>query len=219
MRGIALALMLGVLGASSALAGTIRGMVHVPDAPPDEHSFNPYAGHASSMSGHAMTARGLATDAVLWLEAVPADADSAAPMPPRPKLAQKDQAFLPRVVVVPVGGTVDFPNLDPIYHNVFSVSPIKRFDLGKYPRGESRSVRFPKPGLVNVYCDIHSDMAGFILVAPNRIFAQPRADGTWELPPVPPGRYTLDWWHPDFRGGHRDVELSASNDTVVDVSF
>src|SRR5262249_1517961 len=78
--------------------------------------------------------------------------------PPRgaehPKLAQKNQAFEPRVVVIPVGGTVDFPNLDPIYHNVFSVSPTRRFDLGKYPRGQSRSITFTRPRQRNVFSDI-----------------------------------------------------------------
>ena len=218
MRGIAPGLLLVLLAAPGG-AATIHGTVRVPAGEMEEHSFQPYAGRASSMSGHAMPARGLASDGVLWLDAVPADADSALPMPPRPRLAQKDQAFVPRVVVVPVGGTVDFPNMDPIYHNVFSVSPVRRFDLGKYPRGESRSVRFPRSGLVNVYCDIHSDMAGFILVVPNRAFAQPRPDGTWELPPVPPGHYTLEWWHPDFHGGKREIDVPATGDVSIEVSF
>ena len=96
---------------------------------------------------------------------------------------------------------------------------MRRFDLGKYPQGESRTVRFPKAGLVNVYCDIHSDMAAFILVVPNRAFARPRPDGTWQLPDLPPGRYALCWWHPDFRPGRREVELGGHDDVVVDVEF
>ena len=126
---------------------------------------------------------------------------------------------MPRVVSVATGSAVDFPNQDPIYHNVFSVSTTRRFDLGKYPKGQSRSVTFPKAGVVNVYCDIHSDMAAFILVLPNRAFARPRADGSWQLPDVPPGRYTLCWWHPDFPAGRRELEVGSSGDAVVDVSF
>jgi plastocyanin len=212
--------LLAISCAVSCADAAVRGMVHVPALEHDEPSFHPYAGHASSMPEHMRTARGAVTDAVLYLEGVPAALDSTLPMPgPRPQLAQKDQAFAPRVVAVPVGGTVDFPNLDPIYHNVFSVSPVRRFDLGKYPRGESRSVRFPRAGLVNVYCDIHSDMAGFILVVPNRVFARPRADGSWQLPDVPAGHYALCWWHPDFRAGRREIDVPADGDLVVDVGF
>ena len=206
--------------APAALAARLHGTVRVPGGSHDDPAFHPYAGHASSMAGHAMAERGALVDAVVYLESVPAAVDSALPAPAgHPKLAQKDQSFVPRVVVVPVGWTVDFPNMDPIYHNVFSVSPIKRFDLGKYPRGESRSVKFPRAGLVNVYCDIHSDMAAFILVVPNRAFVRPRADGTWQLPDVPPGHYVLCWWHPDFAGGRRELELDDRTDTPVDVSF
>jgi plastocyanin len=209
-----------ILFASAAPAARLHGTVRVPGGSHDDPAFHPYAGHASSMAGHVMSVRGAVVDAVIYLESVPASVDSSVPVPAtHPKLAQKDQSFVPRVVVVPVGGIVDFPNMDPIYHNVFSVSPVKRFDLGKYPRGESRSVRFPKAGLVNVYCDIHSDMAAFILVVPNRAFARPHADGAWELPDVPPGHYVLCWWHPDLSGGRREIEVGDREPAAVDVSF
>jgi plastocyanin len=208
-----------LLVAAPAFAARLHGTVRLPGAVHDDPSFHAYAGQASSMAEHMRTERGALTDAVLYVESVSASVDSGLPLAAiHPRLAQKDQSFQPRVVVVPVGGTVDFPNLDAIYHNVFSVSPIKRFDLGKYPRGESKSVRFPKAGLVNVYCDIHSDMAGFVLVTPNRAFARARADGTWQLPDLPPGHYVLCWWHPDFPAGKREVDLGAS-DTNVDVEF
>ncbi|HXJ71107.1 MAG TPA: carboxypeptidase regulatory-like domain-containing protein, partial [Verrucomicrobiae bacterium] len=127
--------------------------------------------------------------------------------------------FDPRVVVVPVGGTVDFPNLDPIYHNVFSVSPPRRFDLGKYPRGQSRSITFRKSGQVNVFCDIHSDMAGFILVVPDRHWTRPAADGSYSLPDLPAGRCRLRAWHPDFPARVFEVEVPASGDVTLDVSL
>ena len=82
-----------------------------------------------------------------------------------------------------------FENRDRIYHSVFSVSTTRRFDLGKYPKGHSRSVTFPKAGVVNVYCDIHSDMAAFVLVTPNHAYAQPAADGGYALPNLPAGKY------------------------------
>ena len=138
---------------------------------------------------------------------------------PTPRLAQQDQSFEPRVVVVVAGGTVDFPNFDPIYHNVFSVSPVKRFDLGKYPRGQSRSVRFPAPGVVSVFCDIHADMSAFIVVVPNAAWVRPGADGQFALSGLPAGQYEFHWWHPDFVSGVADVTVPANGDTPFDVSF
>lgn len=205
LAGIAHACMPAAAG-SAVLSGTLA----VPPAPAHAQHLNAYPGQAGSMASHRMSPRGAVGDAVLWLEGVPAGADSAVALPPRPKLAQVDQCFMPRVVTVPVGGTVDFPNMDPIYHNVFSVSATRRFDLGKYPKGHSKSVMFPKAGVVNVYCDIHSDMAAFVIVTPNRAAAQPRADGAWTLPDVPPGRYVLHVWHPDFGTFEREVDLGTS---------
>lgn len=191
-----------------ARAAVLRGTLAVPPAPQQVKHMNAYPGQASSMASHKMAPRGAVSDAVLWFERISASADSAIAPPSRPKLAQKDQCFMPRVVSVSAGGTVDFPNQDPIYHNVFSVSTVRRFDLGKYPKGHSRSVTFQKAGVVNVYCDIHSDMAAFILVAPNRAYTQPGPDGAFALPGVPAGRYTLHVWHPDFGAFEREVELA-----------
>ena len=194
--------------ATASDAAVLRGTLGVPAASQRAATRNAYPGHADAMASHSMAPRGAVIDAVLWLERVGAAAESslAANAKPRPKLAQKDQCFMPRVVSIAAGGTVDFPNQDPIYHNVFSVSTTRRFDLGKYPKGHSRSITFPKAGLVNVYCDIHSDMAAFVVVTPNRAYTQPAADGSWELPDVPAGRYTLHVWHPDFGAFEREVE-------------
>lgn len=216
-RAVVLAL---ALSAAPAHAGVVRGSVRVPGGTAVAPSFNAYPGRASALPGSHGTPRGAVTDAVLSIERIPAAVESTlATDASRPRLAQQDQAFVPRVIPVAVGGSVDFPNLDPIYHNVFSVSPTQRFDLGKYPRGQSKRVRFPKVGLVNVFCDIHSDMAAFILVLPNHAFTQPAADGRFVLPDLPPGRYLLKWWHPDFTAGSRDVEVPASGDVEVEVRF
>ena len=204
--------------AAPAHAGALRGHVSVPPAPAEETLFRPYAGRASSMPMPDRPPRGLVTDTVIYVDS--AAAEPASPPPAvHPKLAQKNQAFDPRVVVIPAGGTVDFPNLDPIYHNVFSVSPPRRFDLGKYPRGQSRSIKFPRPGQVNVFCDIHSDMAGFILVVPGPHWARPAADGTYELKDLPPGRCRLRAWHPDFPARVFEVDVPASGDVTLDVSL
>jgi len=211
-----LALMLVM--AAPTRAATLRGHVTVPPAPAADATFKPYAGRASSLPVPDRPPRGLVTDAVIYVESPAGDAAHAAATP-HPKLAQKGQAFEPRVVVVAAGGTVDFPNLDPIYHNVFSVSPPRRFDLGKYPRGQSRSITFPKTGQVNVFCDIHSNMAAFILVVPNTHWVRPGADGSYELAGLAPGHYKLRAWHPDFAAQDLEVDVPAAGDVALDVSF
>lgn len=216
MRPI-LAIVLVACAVAPAAAGSIRGSVKVPPAPPSDATFRPYAGRASSLPAPARPVRGLPGDAVVYVDALPGGARPHAAAAPR--LAQRGQSFEPRVVVVAAGGEVEFPNFDPIYHNVFSVSPSKRFDLGKYPRGQSRTVRFPKAGLVNVFCDIHSDMAAFILVTPTAAWARAGADGGFELRDLPAGRYHVRWWHPDFAAGEGDIVVPAEGAAILDVVF
>jgi plastocyanin len=167
-----------------------------------------------------MDPRGAPTDAVVYVESLPADADAAIPRAGAlPQLAQKGQRFVPRVLPVAVGTTVDFPNMDPIFHNVFSLSPVKRFDLGRYPRGHSKRVTFGTPGLVNVFCDIHSSMAAYVLVLPHHAFAQPDSDGAFTLPDLPSGHYVLHVWHPDAPAATRSVDLPASGDVSLEVTL
>jgi len=207
---------------SPATAGVIHGRLRVPvSAPPSAGSKNAYPGSAGSMAGMHDVERGLASDAVLYVDHVPAAAESAlaAAAGPAPRLAQKDQMFVPRVIVVAANSNVEFPNQDPIYHNVFSLSPTRRFDLGKYPRGNSRTVNFPKPGLVNVYCDIHSNMEAFILVLPHHGFTRPRASGEFRLPDLPAGTYVLHAWHPDLGEQTVTVEVPEVGLVAADPSY
>jgi plastocyanin len=223
VRPLFLPLLTLLLVAASSEAATIRGTVRVPESGSSTvTSSNPYPGRALSMRASPVR-RGAVTDAVVSIVG-PAPgswrglAGDASANPLRGgRLAQKSQGFAPRVLPVVVGGRVDFPNLDPIYHNVFSVSPPKRFDLGKYGQGKSKSLVFDKPGLVNVYCDIHSNMEAFIVVLPNAWFAQPDTDGRFTLPPLPAGTYQVRVWHPDL--GDRTVEVTVSNDETRDVEL
>lgn len=215
------ALMLAALAPTSpALAGSITGTIHVRAVPPVAARPSAYPGRADAMPGMHASPRGLVSDAVVYLDHVPADVESALAVPhPHPKLAQKDQAFAPRVLPIAVGTAVDFPNLDPIYHNVFSLSPIKRFDLGKYPRGQFKTVVFNRTGLVNVFCDIHSDMEAFVLVLPHHAFTQPAADGSFTLPDVAPGHYTVHVWHPDLPEQTLSVDVPASGAVTVEIAL
>ena len=110
-------------------------------------------------------------------------------------MATDGRQFRPRVLVVPAGTTVQFQNLDPFNHNVFSLSEPNAFDLGLYGRGETRTRRFARTGLVRVYCNVHPRMSAFILVRDNPWYAQPGPDGAYTIPDVPPGRYLLHVWH------------------------
>jgi plastocyanin len=207
---------------AAAGSGVIHGVLHVPPVVlAVEAPANRYPGRAASLPHVTPTVHGAATDAVVSIQRIPAAADSALAgrRDDVPRLAQKDQSFVPRVLAIPVGASVDFPNLDPIFHNVFSVSPVKRFDLGKYPRGQSRRVTFGKIGLVQVYCDIHANMAAFILVLPNPAFARPDEQGAFALPDLPPGTYTLKVWHPDLPELSRTVEVPAQGDVALDLSY
>jgi plastocyanin len=115
--------------------------------------------------------------------------------PTHVSIVQRGEAFLPRVVAVTVGSEVDFPNEDPIYHNVFSLSRAKNFNLGRYPRGATRSVRFDRAGVVKVFCEIHSHMSATVMVFDHPWFAVPDEQGRFELPAVPSGERQITAWH------------------------
>jgi len=110
-------------------------------------------------------------------------------------MEQKDRRFVPELLVVPVGSTVSFPNLDPIFHNVFSLSKPKSFDLGNYPRNQTRVVTFLKPGVEFVNCHLHSNMSAAIVVTPNKWCVIADRNGQFNLPDVPAGTYTVVAWH------------------------
>ena len=218
---IRLALLAASLGASSTHAGTVRGTLRVPPGSPTVSPVvQAYAGQVASLPDPTPIVHGLVTDAVLWIEGLPAAAESAKAEPKvRPQMAQKGQNFVPRVVAVTAGHSVDFPNFDPIFHNAFSVSPVKRFDLGKYPRGQSRKVVFNKLGVVQVFCDIHANMAGFIRVVPSRALVMPDGFGEFAIDGVPPGTYTLKIWHPDFPQMERKIEVPESGDLELQLDL
>lgn len=136
--------------------------------------------------------------AVAWLPGSASPAGHAGG-PARPKIASKGKRFEPRIEAVPVGTAVEFPNLDKIYHNVFSLSEGAKFDLGLYRNGASKTWKFERPGLVRVYCNIHPQMAAYLLVIDGRNYGQAGADGVVTLSGVPPGRHAVKVW--EEKGG------------------
>ena len=135
------------------------------------------------------------------------------------ELRQEHETFLPHVLAITRGSTVDFPNDDPIFHNVFSLSSAASFDLRRYPKGQSRSQTFPKAGIVKVYCNIHSHMSATILVMDNPYFTIPALDGTFELANVPPGQYTLVGWHERVGERRATVRVERGKMATVDLAL
>jgi plastocyanin len=153
---------------------------------------------------------------VLYLESVP---EVGARAIPAPVMRQKSERFLPHVLPVLAGSTVQFPNDDPIYHNVFSLSRARTFDLGRYARGASKSVLFPAPSVIQVFCHIHADMNGYILVLQNPYFVQPDSQGRFVIDGIPPGTYRLVAWHERIRPNGRSVQVTAGTATQLSVSI
>jgi plastocyanin len=130
---------------------------------------------------------------VVWLEPVNAQALPASPT--HAKIVQKDKTFTPHVLAVRTGTAVDFPNFDPIFHNAFSNYDGQLFDVGLYPPGTSRTVRFSRPGVVRVFCNIHASMSAVIVVVNTAYFDTTRKDGAFEIPAVAPGDYQVHIFH------------------------
>jgi len=146
---------------------------------------------AGDVAGRAIFAgKRPANEAVVYLEG----GRKAAPMA-KVVVDQRNKTFLPHVSVVTVGTTVVFPNHDTVFHNVFAYYNAKKFDLGMYPRGASKSVTFDKTGLVALLCNVHSEMSAYIMVVDTPYFAVTDRDGRFRLSNVPSGTYTLHVWH------------------------
>lgn len=124
------------------------------------------------------------------------------------QVATRKKEFTPRMLAVPLGSTVVFPNEDPILHNVFSVSGANKFDLGLYRKGPGKSWTFKSPGAVRVFCNVHHSMVSYIYVSDSPYFASPDAAGKFTLADVPDGAGTLEVWHEQTEGATRDVAAS-----------
>ena len=139
--------------------------------------------------------------------------------PGRAVMDQRNETFVPHVLAITIGTTVDFPNSDRIYHNVFSLSKTRPFDLGRYAVGRSKSIRFDRPGIVRVFCDIHSHMSAFILVFSHPFFDVTDASGHYRIDNVPPGTYTLVAWNEGVTSESRQVIVSDAGVTESDFSL
>ena len=205
-------LILLCLGPSGATAGLIRGTIRL---------ATPRVQATPAMSGRPGTPRSQRNpvmDAVIYLESIPEKLEKK--LARNSALAHVGQAygcFVPSPLPIAAGTTVEFENQDRVYHNVFSVSPAKRFDIGKYAPRASHQVRFDRPGVIKLFCDIDPGEIGYIYVTPNHAYAQPDSSGAFELPKLPPGTYRLRVWHPGYKHITRDIEMPRRGDVSLDL--
>src|SRR5437588_7152148 len=138
-----------------------------------------------------------ASNVAMWLTPLNLSAGVAdeSPRRPRPRLVQRNKHFEPHIIVVPVGSSVEFPNRDPFFHNVFSLFEGKRFDLGLYEAGSSRDVHFDKPGVSYIFCNIHPEMSAVVIAVETPYYATSDARGEIAIRNVPAVRYTLRVWY------------------------
>lgn len=136
-----------------------------------------------------------------------------------PTIDQKDMTFRPHVLPVLVGEPVDFPNSDPLFHNVYSNDEVKRFDLGMYPKGQSKQIVFDKPGIVELRCKVHSEMQAIILIKKNPYFTTVQRDGSFRIENVPIGVHTIEFWHPKAESITEEVTIEAGKTVELEVEF
>ena len=171
-------LLLGVAAATNLVAGSVSGRVELRDS------------QDAAVRKH-MDFSGV----VVWLEPLNGSARPAAASSGTARMVQKEKTFTPHVLPIRVGTSVDFPNFDPIFHNAFSNYNGQLFDVGLYPPGTSRQVRFARPGIVRVFCNIHATMSAVIVVLNTPYFETTQKNGSYQFRDVPPGEYALRFFH------------------------
>jgi plastocyanin len=201
--------------------GTVKGKVvlepregvRLPGAASQGGGRDPYGGSGGKKTPPLVDYNDR-SEVVVYIEEAPGRFP---PLASNPVLNQQNTSFMPRVLPVLAGSTVDFPNNDNIFHNVFSFSDAKNFDLGLYPKGQSKSLTFDKPGVVRLYCSIHSEMSAVILVLQNPYFAMAKKGGEFAIEGVPAGNYTLVAWHERFPPARADVAVPAEGTVEADL--
>jgi len=134
----------------------------------------------------------------------------------QPTIRQVNETFVPQVLAIQTGETVHFPNDDPFFHNVFSLSGARSFDLGRYPKNQVRSVKFDRPGIVKVFCHIHSHMNAVIRVFDHPYFCRAGSDGTFSITHIPEGTYTLVAWHERLKLQRQVIRVQPGENALVE---
>lgn len=210
-----------VAGAWGCAAGVPSGMPGFPSSK-TSRTWSGKSGHVirGTVAPATARAKGSLSETVVYVE--PLQGTRALPKPenaPTAVVSTLHNQFVPGVLAITAGTTVEFRNRDRTYHNTFSVSPARRFDVGKYGPGKTRSVRFDQPGVVNLFCDLHPESAGFIIVLSNAAYTHADPSGAFTLPPLPAGSYVVHAWNPRLGETSRRVRLTAATDLAVNLRF
>ena len=194
--------------------------------------YFPVQAFAGKMKG-AVKVKGLRTpeNVLVYLTKAPSATEDLSKL--KFVMDQRNLEFIPHVLPVLVGATVDFPNNDKVDHNVFSMSRTKKFNLGSYPAGQSKSVVFDKPGIVELRCDVHAEMAAYILVMKNPYFAVTDKQGHFEIPDsghltqtglsgikdLAPGKYFIKTWHQKLKTQKKAVVVPENGDVTIQLDL
>ena len=176
--------------------------------------------HSDKRPSNASHKDSNASNVVVWLSPQQPVDPKPVPSPHSPyRLLQKDKQFQPHLLVVPTGTSVEFPNADPFFHNVFSLFNGKRFDLGLYESGTTRSVKFDREGVSYIFCNIHPEMSAVIVALQTPYFAQTDAEGKFEMANIPAGRYKIRVWHElasasELEGLAHDVQINPGENLL-----
>jgi plastocyanin len=196
----------------------VLALLGLPSPAPESAGPAGISGRVSLSKGGSPLAD--ASGAVVWIEKLrrPSGAARAGGIAGA-EMKSYRKKFAPRVVAVSRNSEVEFPNADPIFHNVFSVSPANRFDLGLYRSGSTKSRRFEEPGLVRVYCNIHPQMVGFVFVVDSDFAAVTGPDGAFQFENVPPGNWEVKAWHEEGGETQASVTVRAHAETPLSLSL
>ncbi len=204
--------------------GAIKGTVRIESKIPSKSfPLNFYSRKGTSVNRNQPTVPvNELENVVIYLEETVQAKDKTLTMPQtsgesQPAIRQLNELFSPHVLPIVVGTVVQFPNEDPFFHNVFSLSGTKSFDLGRYPKGHTRSVKFDRPGIVKVFCHIHSHMNAVILVFDHPYFCIPLVNGNFVIDDIPPGRYTLVVWHERLKPYKQGVSIQPGTQLSLDL--
>lgn len=177
--------------------------------------LSPYARNAYRGNRSSGVSQGQVPEQIIVYLAAHTELNQASISGSNPVVDQINLEILPHVTTVVQATTVDFHNSDRVYHNLFSLSKAKSFNLGRYATGESKSILFDEPGVVEIFCDIHADMNGVVLVVPNRYFAAIDKDGNYRINDIPPGTYTVIVWREKSLGASEQITIDNDNSTVI----
>ena len=212
--------------ALAVLLPALTAVAHGPKSKPPKGGHEPAGSIAGKVLVKDAEGKHGAEAAVVYVDSVdPAlwesDERRARLKPEQRMITMKAKRFVPRVLAVVSGEDVSFPNLDPVYHNAFSLSGKNKFDLGLYKDGKSKTQAFKQPGIARVFCNIHPAMTAYVVVLQNPWFVKVGPEGTYKLAGVPPGSYTLSVWSEKGKAA-KTVEVragaSTSQDFEVDAS-